>query len=49
MFARMKRKETKNEKRSTVKHKDVGSIKKNMFVIFGMFLNKVKKKENSWH
>jgi len=27
MFERMKRKETKKEKRSTVKHKEVGNIK----------------------
>ena len=47
MFERMKRKETKNEKRSTVKHKEVGNVEKNLFMIFGIFLNKVKKKENS--
>jgi len=36
MFERMKRKEKiKNEKRSTVKHKEVGNIKKNIFVVFG--------------
>ena len=43
-----KENKTKNEKRSTVKHKEVENIEQNMFVIFGMFLNKVKKKENSW-
>jgi len=34
IFERMKRKETKNEKRSTVKHKEVRNIEKNIFVIF---------------
>ena len=28
-------------------NKEVRNIEKNMFVIFGIFLNKVKKKENS--
>ena len=35
------------EKRSAVKHEEVGNIEKNMFVVFGIFLNKLKKKENS--
>ena len=34
----MKRKEKKNEKRSTMKHKELGNIEKNIFVVFGIFL-----------
>ena len=45
----MKRKETKNEKRSTVKHKEVGNIEDKMFVIFeSISKTKSKDKENSW-
>ena len=45
----MKRKENKERKEKYGENKEAGNIEKNMFVIFGMFLNKVKKKENSWH
>ena len=38
------KKETKNEKRSTVKHKEVENIEKNMFVIFG-YISKTSKRE----
>jgi len=34
MFERMKRKETKNEKRNTVKHKEVGNIEEIVFMVF---------------
>jgi len=33
-----KEKKEKNEKRITVKHKEVRNIEKNVFVIFGIFL-----------
>ena len=33
-----KEKKTKNEKRSTVKHKEVGNIEEMVFVIFEIFL-----------
>jgi len=36
-----KEKKTKNEKRSTVKHKEVGNIKKNGFSSF-VFISKIK-------
>ena len=32
------KKRTKNEKKSTVKHEEVGNIEKFVFVIFGLFL-----------
>ena len=39
----MKRKETKDEKRSTVKYEEVGNIEKNVFVIFVVFLKQSEK------
>ena len=33
-FKESKEKKTKNEKRSMVKHKEVGNIEKNIFVVF---------------
>ena len=44
----MKRKETKNEKRSTVKHKEVGNIKQIVFVIF-VCISKTKWKRKKAH
>ena len=41
MFERMKRKETKNEKRSTMIHKEVGNIEKNIFMVF-VCISKIK-------
>ena len=38
-----KEKKTKNEKRNTVKHKEVKNIKKNIFVIFRIFLKQSEK------
>ena len=47
-FKESKEKKTKNEKRSTVKHKEVGNIEKNekrsMFVIFG-YISKTSERE----
>jgi len=42
-----KEKKIKNEKRSTVKHKEVGNIKKNIFVVFGF--SKIKWKGKKTH
>jgi len=39
----MKRKETKNEKRSTVKHKEVENIEEIVFMVFGIFLKQSEK------
>ena len=39
----MKRKETKDEKRSTVKYKEVGNIEDKKFVVFEMFLKQSEK------
>ena len=36
------------EKRSTVTHKELGNIKDKIFVVFEIYLKKVKRKENSW-
>jgi len=46
----------KNEKKSEERmkgevygeNKEVGNIEKNVFVVFGIFLKQVKKKENPW-
>ena len=43
VFERMKRKENKEWKRSTVKHKEVGNIEDKIFVIFDIFLKQSKK------
>ena len=43
MFQRIKRKEKKNEKRSTMKNKEVGNIEKNVFVVFDIFLKQSEK------
>ena len=40
-----KEKKTKNEKRITVKHKEVGNIKKNIFVVFDIFLKQSEKEK----
>ena len=39
----MKRKETKNEKRNTVKHKKVGNIEDKMFVFLFVYLKQSEK------
>ena len=36
------------EKRSTVKHEEVGNIEDKIFVIFDIFLEQSKRKENVW-
>ena len=41
IFERMRRKETKNEKRNTVKHKEVGNIEEIVFVVF-VYISKTK-------
>ena len=43
MFERMKEKKIKNEKRSTMKHEEVGNIEKNIFVVFDVFLKQSEK------
>ena len=43
----MKRKENKEEKRSTVKHKEVGNIKKNIFVVFDIVAKQSEKKKKT--
>ena len=42
-FKESKEKKTKNEKRSTVKHEEVGNIEKIVFVVFDIFLKQSKK------
>ena len=45
-FKESKEKKRKNEKRSTVKHEEVGNIEEMVFVVFGIFLkqsDKIKK------
>ena len=37
----------KNEKRSTIKHKEVGNIEKNVFMVFDIFLNHSEKERKS--
>ena len=44
-FKESKEKKTKNEKKSTVKHKEVGNIEKNIFVIFLLVFLKQSEKE----
>ena len=44
MFERMKRKKNKEwKKKSTVKHEEVGSLEKIVFVIFDIFLKQSEK------
>ena len=43
MFERLKRKETKNEKRCTVKHKEVGNMEEIVFMIFACILKQSEK------
>ena len=48
-FKEWKENKIKNEKRSTVKHKEVGNIEKNIFVVFDSISKiKWKRKKNSW-
>ena len=42
-FKESTEKKKKNEKRSTVKHKEVGNIEKNVFVVFDIFLKQSEK------
>ena len=42
-FKESKKKNRKNEKRSVVKHEDVGNIEEMVFVIFGIFLKQSEK------
>ena len=42
-FKEWKEKKIKNEKRSTVKHKEVENIEKNVFVVFVVFLKQSEK------
>ena len=43
MIERIRKKKIKNEKRSTMKHKEVGNIEKNIFVVFVVFLKQSEK------